>query len=113
MGAQGSGLQVQNRSGEWIAANAQEGELMINMGDMMARLTNNRLKSTIHRVVNPPKALWGKSRYSIPFFMHPMAQMPLDCLSNCVNAQNPLQFEPITAGAFLHERLIELGLLKD
>ena len=56
MGAQGSGLQVQNRSGEWIAANAQEGELMINMGDMMARLTNNRLKSTIHRVVNPPKA---------------------------------------------------------
>ena len=113
MGAQGSGLQVQNRSGEWIAANAQEGELMINMGDMMARLTNNRLKSTIHRVVNPPKALWGKSRYSIPFFMHPMAQMSLDCLSNCVNAQNPLQFEPITAGAFLHERLIELGLLKD
>jgi isopenicillin N synthase-like dioxygenase len=83
------------------------------MGDMMARLTNNRLKSTIHRVVNPPKALWGKSRYSIPFFMHPMAQMPLDCLSNCVNAQNPLQFEPITAGEFLHERLIELGLLKD
>ena len=113
MGAQGGGLQVQNRSGEWIAANAQEGELMINMGDMMARLTNNRIKSTIHRVVNPPKALWGKSRYSIPFFMHPVAQMPLDCLSNCIDAQNPLQFDPITAGVFLHERLIELGLIKN
>lgn len=112
MGAQGGGLEVQNRAGDWIAANAEEEELMINMGDMMARLTNNRLKSTLHRVVNPPKESWGQSRYSIPFFMHPVATMPLDCLENCVSDQYPPQYEPITAGEFLRQRLIDLGLIK-
>ncbi|GAL61666.1 oxidoreductase [Algibacter lectus] len=70
MGAQGRGLQVQNHKGEWIDAIAEDDELMINVGDMLSRHTNNKLKSTIHRVVNPPKELWGTSRYSIPFFMH-------------------------------------------
>lgn len=112
MGAQGGGLEVQNRFGEWIPANAQVGELMINMGDMMARLTNNRLKSTIHRVINPPSELWSESRYSIPFFMHPTANMPLNCLSNCVSLENPAQYTPITAGNFLKQRLTELGLIK-
>lgn len=112
MGAQGGGLEVQNRFGEWIPANTQVGELMINMGDMMARLTNNRLKSTIHRVINPPKELWSESRYSIPFFMHPTANMPLNCLSNCVSLENPAQYRPITAGNFLKQRLTELGLVK-
>ena len=112
MGAQGSGLEVQNRFGEWIPANAQAGELMVNMGDMMARLTNNRLKSTIHRVINPPSELWSESRYSIPFFMHPTGNMPLNCLSNCVSLENPAQYTPITAGNFLKQRLTELGLVK-
>lgn len=112
MGAQGKGLQVQNHDGDWIDAIAQPDELMINVGDMLSRLTNNKLKSTIHRVVNPPKELWGTSRYSIPFFMHPISEMPLNCLDNCVDADNPRQFEDITAGEFLHERLVELGLVK-
>ena len=72
MGAQGRGLQVQNNKGEWLDAIANPDELMINVGDMLSRHTNNKLKSTIHRVVNPPKESWGTSRYSIPFFMIPL-----------------------------------------
>lgn len=95
-----------------VDAIARPDQLMINVGDMLSRLTNNKLKSTIHQVVNPPKELWGTSRYSIPFFMHPVSEMPLNCLENCVDENNPKQFEDITAGEFLHERLIELGLIK-
>ena len=112
MGAQGRGLQVQNHKGEWIDAIAQPNELMINVGDMLSRHTNNKLKSTIHRVVNPPKKLWGTSRYSIPFFMHPISDMKLDVLDGCIDEKNPKQFDDITAGEFLNERLIELGLIK-
>lgn len=112
MGAHGKGLQVQNHEGEWIDAIAQPDELMINVGDMLSRHSNNKLKSTIHRVVNPPKELWGTSRYSIPFFMHPISEMKLDVLDNCVDENNPKQFEDITAGEFLNERLRELGLIK-
>ncbi|WP_224490438.1 isopenicillin N synthase family dioxygenase [Robertkochia flava] len=112
MGAQGRGLQVQNHKGEWIDAIAQPDELMINVGDMLSRHTNNKLKSTIHRVINPPKELWGSSRYSIPFFMHPVSDMPLNVLEKCVDADHPKQFDDITAGDFLHERLIDLGLIK-
>ncbi|REH52405.1 isopenicillin N synthase-like dioxygenase [Tenacibaculum gallaicum] len=112
MGAQGKGLQVQNHKGEWIDAIAEEDELMINVGDMLSRHSNNKLKSTIHRVTNPPKELWGTSRYSIPFFMHPVSDMKLDVLDNCINENNPKQFEDITAGEFLDERLRELGLKK-
>lgn len=112
MGAQGKGLQVQNHKGEWIDAMAQPDELMINVGDMLSRHTNNKLKSTIHRVVNPPRKLWGTSRYSIPFFMHPISEMKLDVLENCIDENNPKQFDDITAGEFLNERLVELGLIK-
>lgn len=112
MGAQGKGLQVQNHKGEWIDAIAEDDELMINVGDMLSRHTNNKLKSTIHRVVNPPRELWGTSRYSIPFFMHPISDMKLDVLEKCVDENNPKQFENITAGEFLNERLVELGLIK-
>ncbi|MFY7672275.1 isopenicillin N synthase family dioxygenase [Tenacibaculum sp. MEBiC06402] len=112
MGAQGKGLQVQNHEGEWIDAIAEPDELMINVGDMLSRHSNNKLKSTIHRVVNPPKELWGTSRYSIPFFMHPVSEMKLDVLDNCIDADNPKKFEDITAGEFLNERLRELGLIK-
>ncbi len=112
MGAQGRGLQVQNHEGEWIDAIAQPDELMINVGDMLSRHTNKKLKSTIHRVVNPPKELWGTSRFSIPFFMHPISDMKLNVLDSCVDENNPKHFDDITAGEFLNERLIELGLIK-
>jgi isopenicillin N synthase-like dioxygenase len=112
MGAQGRGLQVQNHNGDWIDAMAEPDEIMINVGDMLSRHTNNKLKSTIHRVVNPPRELWGTSRYSIPFFMHPISEMKLDVLESCIDEDNPKQFEDITAGEFLNERLIELGLKK-
>ncbi len=113
MGAQGKGLQVQNHQGQWIDAIAQDDELVINVGDMLSRHSNNRLKSTIHQVVNPPRELWGTSRYSIPFFMHPISSMPLNCLPNCIDEQNPKLYEDITAGEFLHQRLVELGLIKE
>lgn len=112
MGAQGRGLQVQNHKGEWIDAIAEPDELMINVGDMLSRHTNNKLKSTIHRVINPPRELWGTSRYSIPFFMHPVSDMKLDVLESCIDAENPKKYDDITAGEFLHERLVELGLIK-
>ena len=112
MGAQGRGLQVLTKENKWIDAIAEEGELIINLGDMMARLTNNFLKSTQHQVVNPPKEQWGSSRYSIPFFMHPSPDMPLNCLPNCVSEKQPKAFEDCTAGEYLTERLIELGLIK-
>lgn len=112
MGAQGRGLQVQRHDGEWIDAIAEPDELMINVGDMLSRHTNNRLKSTIHRVVNPPRELWGTSRYSIPFFMHPISEMKLDVLDSCVDEKNHKKFDDITAGEFLNERLVELGLIK-
>ena len=112
MGAQGRGLQVQNHKGEWIDAIAEPDELMINVGDMLSRHTNNKLKSTIHRVINPPKELWGTSRYSIPFFMHPISDMKLNVLEGCIDKDNPKAFDDITAGEFLTERLIELGLIK-
>ena len=112
MGAQGKGLQVQNHNGEWIDAMAQPDELVINVGDMLSRHTNNKLKSTIHQVVNPPRELWGTSRYSIPFFMHPVSDMPLNCLENCIDEAHPKKFDNITAGDFLHERLVDLGLIK-
>ena len=112
MGAQGKGLQVQNHEGEWIDAIADPDELMINVGDMLSRHTNNKLKSTIHRVVNPPPEKWGTSRYSIPFFMHPISAMDLDVLDNCIDDENPKQFEDITAGDYLNQRIKELGLSK-
>lgn len=112
MGAQGKGLQVQNHAGEWIDAIAEEDELVINVGDMLSRHTNNRLKSTIHQVVNPPKELWGSPRFSIPFFMHPISEMDLSCLPNCIDEENPKRYEDISAGDFLNQRLREIGLVK-
>lgn len=112
MGAHGKGLQVQHSNGEWIDAMAGKDELMINIGDMLSRHTNNILKSTVHRVVNPNKELLKKSRYSIPFFMHPVSEMRLDVLESCICEDHPKAFENITAGDFLNERLVELGLLK-
>jgi len=112
MGAQGKGLQVQRHDGEWVDAIAEEDEIVINVGDMLSRHTNNRLKSTIHQVVNPDRELWGTSRYSIPFFMHPVSTMDLSVLPNCITEEQPKQYDDITAGEFLIQRLREIGLIK-
>lgn len=112
MGASTGGLQVKRKDGVWIDAIPQEDELVINVGDMLERHTNNKLRSTIHRVVNPPREQWGKPRYSIPFFMHPRSDMKLNCLEECIDEHNPKQYDDITAGEFLHQRLVEIGLIK-
>jgi len=112
MGASTGGLQVLNKQDKWIDAVPNENELVINVGDMLERLTNNKLRSTIHRVVNPPKETWHEPRYSIPFFMHPRLDMPLNCLEACVDGENPKQYDDILSGVFLYERLKAIGLVK-
>lgn len=112
MGASADGLQVLNKQGEWVGVTALPEQIIVNVGDMLQRLTNNKLRSTTHRVVNPPKEQWGKSRFSIPFFLHPRSEMRLDCLEECIDQQNPKQYEDITAGGYLDERLAEIGLKK-
>jgi isopenicillin N synthase-like dioxygenase len=112
MGASADGLQVKRRDGKWIPITALPEQLVVNVGDMLERLTNKKLKSTIHRVVNPPRHLMNKPRYSIPFFMHPRSEMNLASLSNCVDSQNPKLWDDITAGEFLNQRLKEIGLKK-
>lgn len=111
-GASADGLQVLRKDGTWIPITVLPDQLVVNVGDMLERLTNKKLKSTIHRVVNPPKNELNSSRYSIPFFMHPRSNMELNCLENCIDNNNPKQFQDITAGEFLEERLKELGLKK-
>lgn len=96
----------------WIDVIPNKHEIVVNVGDMLQRLTNNKLRSTTHRVINPPRFQWHIPRLSIPFFHHPKPNMDLSCLENCVSDKNPSQYEPITAGAYLDERLTELGLKK-
>lgn len=112
MGASAGGLQVLRHDGEWIEAKPEEGDLVVNVGDMLERHTNYKLRSTIHRVVNPPKEQWDTPRYSIPFFMHPRSDMKLNCLEECINEEHPKAFDDITAGEFLQQRLAEIGLKK-
>jgi isopenicillin N synthase-like dioxygenase len=112
MGASSGGLQVLRKDGIWIDAIPKADELVINVGDMLERLTNNKLRSTVHKVINPPREEWGKPRYSIPFFMHPRSEMQLNCLEECMDEDHPKQYEDITAGKFLHQRLVEIGLIK-
>ncbi len=112
MGASADGLQVLRRDGMWIPITALPDQLVVNVGDMLERFTNKKLKSTIHRVVNPPRQLMNTPRYSVPFFMHPRSEMSLAALPSCVDADNPKQWDDITAGEFLDQRLREIGLKK-
>ncbi len=112
MGASAEGLQVLRRDGVWIPITALPNQIVCNVGDMLDRLTNHKLKSTIHRVVNPPREKMGTSRFSIPFFMHPRSEMDLSCLESCIDADHPKLYEDMTAGQFLEERLREIGLKK-
>ena len=112
MGASADGLEVLRRDGKWIGITALPDQVVVNVGDMLDRLTNHKLKSTIHQVVNPSREKMNQSRYSIPFFMHPRADMNLSCLDSCVDQQHPKLYVDMTAGEFLNERLMELGLKK-
>jgi isopenicillin N synthase-like dioxygenase len=112
MGASAEGLEVLRRDGKWLSITALPDQVVVNVGDMLDRLTNHKLKSTIHQVVNPPREKMNTSRYSIPFFMHPRADMSLTCLESCIDPQHPKMYVDMTAGEFLNERLIELGLKK-
>jgi isopenicillin N synthase-like dioxygenase len=112
MGASADGLQVLRRDGKWIPITALPEQLVVNVGDMLERHTNKKLKSTIHRVVNPPRHLMNTPRYSIPFFMHPRSEMSLAALPSCIDAQTPKLWDDITAGEFLNQRLKEIGLKK-
>lgn len=112
MGASAEGLEVLSKKGEWVPVTALPDQLVVNVGDMLQRLTNNKLKSTTHRVVNPPREKWGTPRFSIPFFLHPRSEMRLDCLGSCVTPEQPQHYAPISAGEYLDERLREIGLKK-
>lgn len=112
MGASAAGLEVLRRDGKWIPITALPDQIIVNVGDMLARLTNDKLKSTIHRVVNPPNEKLGTSRFSIPFFMHPRVDMDLSCLPSCVDDENPKKYDDINAGDFLYQRLVDIGLIK-
>ena len=112
VGASASGLEALHSSGTWIPVKPEANELVINVGDMLQRLSNGILKSTTHRVVNPPKSAWGTSRFSVPFFLHPRSDMDLSALPSTITADNPKKWDDITAGDYLTERLKEIGLIK-
>lgn len=112
LGAEEAGLQVKDRDGRWLAINPPAGALVCNIGDMLQRLTNHRLPSTTHRVVNPAPARRGASRYSTPFFLHFNPDYQIRTLAGCVDAEHPDRHPtPITADAYLRERLREIKLL--
>ena len=110
IGASADGLEVLNKQNEWVAVTALPDHIVVNVGDMLERLTNNQLKSTTHRVVNPPREKWDTPRFSIPFFLHPRNAMKLDCLPSCIKEGENAQYPPITAEDFLNQRLAEIGL---
>src|SRR5687767_8845119 len=112
VGASADGLEILTKKNEWIGVTSLPEQIVVNVGDMLQRLTNNRLKSTTHRVVNPKRELWHTSRFSIPFFLHPKSSMSLACLDQCIDEKHPKAYEDITAGGYLDERLKEIGLKK-
>jgi isopenicillin N synthase-like dioxygenase len=110
IGASADGLEVMTKDGEWFPIKAKGEDIVINVGDMLQRLTNNKLKSTTHRVVNPPIELMSTSRFSIPFFLHPKSSMSLASLDSCISDKYPKAYPDYTAGEYLDERLREIGL---
>jgi isopenicillin N synthase-like dioxygenase len=112
VGASADGLQILTKKNEWIGVTSLPDQIVVNVGDMLQRLTNNKLKSTTHRVVNPPRELWHTSRFSIPFFLHPKSSMSLAALESCIDEKHTKVYEDITAGEYLDERLKEIGLKK-
>lgn len=111
LGAEEAGLQLLDRDGQWLPVSPKEGELAVNIGDMLQRLTNNVLRSTTHRVVNPPPERRGHSRYSMPFFLHFRPDFLIETLPECMEGRENKYPEPITAHDFLLERLREIKLV--
>ena len=112
LGADEAGLELLGRDGHWVPVRPPEGALAVNIGDMLQRLTNHRLPSTTHRVVNPPSGQRDRSRYSMPFFLHPHPDFVIATLPGCIDATHPNRYpRPITADAFLQQRLREIGLV--
>lgn len=112
IGASAEGLEVLTRSGKWLAPQVAPHQMVINVGDMLQRLTNNRLRSTTHRVILPPPEKRHLPRLSVPFFLHPRPEVSLACPPSCIDADHPKLYPDITAEAYLEERLIQLGLKK-
>jgi isopenicillin N synthase-like dioxygenase len=112
VGASADGLQILSKQGEWLNVTSLPDQIVVNVGDMLQRLTNNKLCSTTHRVVNPSRDKWHTSRFSMPFFLHPRSEMSLACLDSCIDEAHPKAYEDITAGDYLDERLREIGLKK-
>lgn len=110
VGASADGLEILSKQDEWVPVTSLPEQIVVNVGDMLQRLTNNKLRSTTHRVVNPARQFWHTSRFSIPFFLHPKTSMSLRCLENCIDETHPKTYEDITAGEYLDERLREIGL---
>lgn len=113
LGAEEAGLELLDRDGQWLPVKPPEGAMVVNVGDMLQRLTNHVLPSTTHRVVNPPAERRGNSRYSMPFFLHPAPDFVIETLPGCVSADRPNRYpEPISSHDYLQERLVEIGLIK-
>ncbi|HEX7768756.1 MAG TPA: 2-oxoglutarate and iron-dependent oxygenase domain-containing protein [Dokdonella sp.] len=112
VGASAQGLEVKSRKGEWVPFTADADTIVVNIGDMLQRLTNHVYPSTTHRVVNPPGEDARKPRYSVPFFLHPNPDFLIDVLPSCVDDDNPNRYpQPITAHDYLLERLREIKLV--
>lgn len=111
LGAEEAGLELQTRDGRWIPVSPKPGEIVINIGDMLQRLTNGRLRSTPHRVVNPTPDRASKARYSMPFFLHFRSDFLIDALPETVPAGEQPKWAPITANDYLQERLREIKLV--
>ena len=111
LGAEEAGLELLTKEGCWVSVSPPEGAMVINIGDMLQRLTNHVLPSTTHRVRNPDAARAGASRYSMPFFLHLRSDFPFVTLPQCITPENPDRYPvSITADEYLQQRLIEIGL---
>jgi isopenicillin N synthase-like dioxygenase len=111
VGARAVGLEVLSRKGEWVPFTADADTIVVNIGDMLQRMTNHVYPSTTHRVVNPPGELARQPRYSTPFFLHLNPDVLIDVLPSTITADNPSRYpEPITAHAYLEQRLREIKL---
>jgi len=111
LGAEEAGLELLGRDGHWHSVAPPEGALVVNIADMLQRLTNHVLPSTTHRVTNPTGDRARRSRYAMPFFVHLRSDFPLRTLQCCITMENPDRYPKIiSADEFLQERLIEIGL---
>jgi isopenicillin N synthase-like dioxygenase len=111
VGASAAGLEVLSKKGEWVPFTSDADTIVVNIGDMLQRLTNHVYPSTTHRVTNPPGDQARKPRYSVPFFLHPNPDFVIDVLPSTITPDNPSRYpEPITAQGYLEERLREIKL---